>query len=231
MRKITLIAATLALLTVGCASNNDYKLYADTQRAIAQAHRDADIARYQALSKIAETGDSTSKVAAVMSLNMGGGNTSPRVQPVNPPKSMAETALQWTSILLPSLTQVYGISANRQIAITQSNNQAAVAKSTNETFAAMNSNMATSNTAIAGAGFTAVTNVANTGIAQVGTTAAAGLTAVTAVNASSNTAITNVSNAANASIQAVAATIPQLQPNVTTTTTTTTTNNTVPTTP
>ena len=239
MRKITLIVATLALLTVGCASNNDYKLYADTQRAIAQAHRDTDIARYQALSRIAETGDSASKVAAVMSLNMGAGNTSPRIQPVNPPKSIAETALQWTSVLLPSLTQVYGISANRQIAITQSNNQAAVAKSTNETFATMNGNMATSNTAIAGAGFTAVTNVANsgltavtnvanTGMAQVGTTAAAGLTAVTAVNASSNTAITNVSNAANASIQAVSATIPQLQPNVTTTTTN---NTTAPTTP
>lgn len=213
MRKITLIAAALALLTVGCASNNDYKLYADTQRAIAQAHRDADIARYQALSKIAETGDSASKVAAVMSLNMGGGNTSPRVQPVNPPKSMAETALQWTSVLLPSVTSLYGINANRQVAVTQSNNAAAVAKSTNETFATMNSNMATSNTAIANSGLTSATTIANTG-----------LTSVTSV---ANTGMNNLSGLGIKIVE----TIPLLQPNITTTTTnanpvTTTTNNT-----
>lgn len=213
MRKITLITATLALLTVGCASNNDYKLYADTQRAIAQAHRDADIARYQALSKIAETGDSTSKVAAVMSLNMGTGNTSPRVQQVNPPKSLAETALQWTSVLLPSVTSLYGINANRQVAVTQSNNAAAVAKSTNETFATMNSNMATSNTAIANSGLTSATTIANTG-----------LTSVTSV---ANTGMNNLSGLGIKIVE----TIPLLQPNVTTTTTnanpvTTTTNNT-----
>jgi hypothetical protein len=185
----------------------------------------AETARYAALAEIAKTGDSGARVAAVMSINFGSqGGNGPRVQQVAPPKTFGETALQWTSVLLPSLTNIYGITANRQVAVTQSNNQAAVAKSTNETFATMNGNMATSNTAIANAGFTAVTNVANTGIAQVGTTAAAGLTAVTNVNASSNTAITNVSNAANASIKAVADVIPQLQPNVTTTTTT---NNTV----
>ena len=227
MRKTTLFALTLVAVLSGCATNNDYKLYADTQRAIAQAQRDAEVARYQALSKIAESGDSTARVAAVMSLNMGSGGQGTRAPIVNAPKTFGDTALQWTSVLLPSVTSLYGINANRQVAITQSNNQAAVAQSTNATFATMNGNMATSNTAIANAGFTAVTNVANTGIAQVGTTAAAGLAAVTTVNANSNTAITNVSNAANDSIKAVADVIPLLQPNVTTTSTTTTTNNTV----
>jgi hypothetical protein len=191
----------------------------------------SETARYAALAEIAKTGDSGARVAAVMSINFGSqGGNGPRMQQVAPPKTFGETALQWTSVLLPSLTNIYGITANRQVAVTQSNNQAAVAKSTNDTFATMNGNMATSNTAIANAGFTAVTNVANTGIAQVGTTAAAGLTAVTTVNASSNTAITNVANAANTSIQAVADVIPQIQPNVTTSTTTSTTttnNNTV----
>ena len=219
--RIATIAATVMLLT-GCATNNDYKLYAETQQKIAQAQAMSDTARYAALAEIAKTADPGARVAAVMSLNFGSqGGNGPRVQQVNPPKTFGDTALQWTSVLLPSLTNIYGITANRQVAITQSNNQAAVAQSTNATFATMNSNMATSNTAIAGAGFTAVTNVANTGIAQVGTTAAAGLTAVTTVNANSNTAITNVSNAANASIKAVADVIPQLQPTVTTTTTTT----------
>jgi hypothetical protein len=237
MIKNIVIALTVAVMTVGCATNKDYQLYAETQQKIAHAQAMSDTARYAALAEIAKTGDSGARVAAVMSINFGSqtGN-SPKVQQVNPPKTFGDTALQWTSILLPSLTNIYGITANRQVAITQSNNAAAVAKSTNDTFATMNGNMATSNTAIANSGFTAVTtvansgltavtNVANTGIAQVGTTAAAGLTAVTNVNASSNTAITNVANAANTSIKAVADIIPQLQPNVTTTTTT---NNTTP---
>jgi hypothetical protein len=226
MIKNIAIALTVAVMTVGCATNKDYQLYAETQQKIAQAQAMSDTARYAALAEIAKTADPGARVAAVMSINFGSqSGNSPRVQQVNPPKTFGDTALQWTSVLLPSLTQFYSISANRQVAITQSNNAAAVAKSTNDTFATMNGNMATSNTAIANSGFTAVTDVAKTGIAQVGTTAAAGLTAVTNVNASSNTAITNVSNAANTSIQTLIDTIPQLQPNVTTSTTTN--NNTV----
>jgi hypothetical protein len=229
IKLLAILTATVAL--VGCGTTEQYKMYAETQKSIAQANAMAETARYAALAEIAKTGDSGARVAAVMSINFGAqGGNGPRVQQVAPPKSFGETALQWTSVLLPSLTNIYGITANRQVAVTQSNNQAAVAKSTNDTFATMNGNMATSNTAIANSGFTAVTNVANTGIAQVGTTAAAGLTAVTTVNASSNTAITNVANAANTSIQAVADVIPQIQPNVTTSTTTSTTttnNNTV----
>ena len=241
MSKLKLAVLAIALGLAGCASN-DYRLYADTQMKIAQANRDAEIARYQALAKIAETGDSASKVAAVISLNMagGGGGAGPRQAPVNPPLSIGDRALQWTSVLLPSLTQFYSISANRQVAITQSNNAAAVAQSTNSTFASMNAAGHNANVAISGQGFNAVTSVANTGIAQVGSTAAAGLTATTTtaangltaatnISTSANTAITNVSNAANTSIQAISATIPQIQPNVTTntstTTNTTTTNN------
>ena len=235
IKLLAILAASVAL--VGCGTTEQYKMYADTQKSIAQANAMTETARYAALAEIAKTGDSGARVAAVMSINFGAqGGNGPRVQQVAPPKTFGDTALQWTSVLLPSLTNIYGITANRQVAITQSNNAASIAKSTNDTFATMNNNMATSNTAIAGAGFTAVTNVANsgltavtnvanTGIAQVGTTAAAGLTAVTNVNASSNAAITSVSNSAKDSIKAVADIIPQLQPNVTTTTTTN--NNTV----
>ena len=254
MKKLAFIAVAVLALT-GCATNKDYQLYAESQQKIAHANAMAETARYAALAEIAKSGDTASRVAAVMSLNMGAGQGAKAPQQINPPKTFGDTALQWTSVLLPSLTQVYGINANKQVAITQSNNSAAVARSTNETFATMNGNMATSNTAIANAGFTAVTNVANngltavtttaangltattnvanTGIAQVGTTAGAGLTAATNISANANTAITNVSNASNASVQAISATIPQIQPNVTTTnTTTTTTNNTTqPTTP
>ena len=229
MKKIVIMSAISILALTGCATD-DYKRYSETQAAIASARSNAEVARYQALAEIARSGDSTAKVAAVMSLQMGSSQNTPQQQLIAP-RSTGDIALQWASVLVPSVTQLYGINANRQIAITQSNNQAAVAQSTNNTFATMNGNMATSNTAIATAGLTAVTNVAssgltattnvaNTGIAQVGTTAASGLTAVTNVNASSNTAITNLSNAANSSIKAIADVIPQLQPNVTTTTTT-----------
>ncbi len=225
MIKNIAIALTVAVMTVGCATNKDYQLYAETQQKIAHSQAMAETARYAALAEIAKTADPGARVAAVMSINFGSqSGTSPKVQQIAPPKTFGDTALQWTSVLLPSLTNIYGITANRQIAVTQSNNAAAVAQSTNSTFATMNSNMAKSNTDIATAGFTAVTDVAKTGIGQVGTTAAAGLTAVTNVNASSNTAITNVANAANASIKAIADVIPQLQPNVTTSTTTTNNN-------
>ena len=224
MIKNILIASTLAVMTVGCATNKDYQMYAETQQKIAHAQAMAETARYAALAEIAKTADPGARVAAVMSINFGAqGSNSPRVNQVAPPKTFSDTALQWTSVLLPSLTQFYSISANRQVAITQSNNQAAIAQSTNATFATMNGNMAKSNTDIATAGFAAVTDVAKTGIGQVGTTAAAGLTAVTNVNASSNTAITNVANAANASVKAIADVIPQLQPDVTTTNNNTTT--------
>lgn len=248
--KPKLLALCGVIALTGCATK-DYALYAETQQKIAQAQAMSDAARYAALAEIAKQGDSAAKVAAVMSLQMGGGSGSgPRVQQIAPPKSMGETALQWTSVLLPSLTQFYGIAANRQVAITQSNNQAAIAQSTNSTFATMSNNQATSNTAIANAGLTAATNIANSGLTAVTTTAANGLTATqnvatagitgvvttanngltaaTTISNNANTAIVNVSNAANTSIQTISNTIPNLQPNVTTTTTTTNNNLTCP---
>jgi hypothetical protein len=86
-------------------------------------------------------------------MSIQGGNaapqqTSPRLN-LNPPKSWGETALQWTGILLPSVTQLYGISANRQIAITQRNNAAATAASTNQAFSNIANGGFTSNTTIA----------------------------------------------------------------------------------
>lgn len=142
MKKL-LTLASVALLT-GCATN-DYALYAETQKAIAQARAVSEAARYNALAEIAKTGDSAAKVAAVLSIQMGGSPTTQAAQNVAPPKTIGDTALQWTSILLPSLTQIYGINQNARTAITQSNNttaasiaqsnnQAAIAASTNQAF-------------------------------------------------------------------------------------------------
>lgn len=151
--KLTMIALGALILT-GCASN-DYRLYADMQVKIAQAQAQAEAtkeaARYAALAEIAKTGDTTARVAAAMSIQQGNGSgqqTSPKIN-VAPPKSWADTALQWTGVLLPSFTQLYGISANRQIAITQSNNAAATAASTNQAFSTIATGGFTSNTTIA----------------------------------------------------------------------------------
>lgn len=140
VKLLSTVAATVAL--VGCGTTEQYKMYADTQKSIAQANAMAETARYAALAEIAKTGDSGARVAAVMSINFGAqGGNSPRVQQVAPPKTFGETALQWTSVLLPSLTNLYGINANRSIATTQSNNAAATAASTNAAFVGMASNI------------------------------------------------------------------------------------------
>ena len=241
MRKSLLAIVSTCLVVAGCASN-DYGMYVATQQTIAQANAKADAAKYAAIAEIAKSGDSAAKVAAVMSLHMGGGNnnSSQNVQ-VAAPKSLADTALQWASVLLPSLTQVYGMHANRQVAITQSNNQAAIAQSTNSTFASMSNNMAKSNTDIAGAGFNSVTttstnglttatNIANSGLTATRNVADAGITGVVTIGLNGLTTATNISNNgnrsivllsndANASIQSLSNQLPKIQPNVTTTTT------------
>lgn len=160
MIKNTLLALTVAVMTVGCATNEEYRQYAAAQTAAANARSMAEIARYNALAEIAKQGDTAAKVAAVITLNQGSGQHQAQQQ-INPPKSFSDNALQWTSLLLPNLTQFYSISANRQIAITQSNNATAlgVAQSNNATTTATNTanafaNIATTNangmTAIAG---------------------------------------------------------------------------------
>lgn len=162
IKLLAILAATVAL--VGCGTTEQYKMYADTQKSIAQANAVAETARYAALAEIAKTGDAGAKVAAVMSINFGaqGGNGT-RVQQVAPPKTFGETALQWTSVLLPSVTNLYGISANRQIAITQSNNAAATAASTNSAMVNIANGGAAAAAAIANGGTAAATTIATEG--------------------------------------------------------------------
>ncbi len=231
MIKNTLSVLTVAVLTVGCATNQDYKLYSETQQIIAHAEAQKEAARYLALAEIAKQGDTAAKVAAVMSIQFnGGGGNSPKQQ-VAAPVSTSETALRWAGVLLPTFGQFYTISQNSKVAITQSNNstalgmkqsdnQTAVAINTNSAFTTMNGNMATSNTAIANAGLTTANNIATTGLTTASTIATTGLSSVTSV---ANTGMNNLSGLGIKLVDA----LPLLQPNVTTTTTSTstTTNN------
>jgi len=85
MRLIATLLCALAL--TGCA--HEYAAYAEAHKAQAAAQT----ARYQALADIAKQGDTTAKVAAVMSLQMGGSQQNAQI---NAPKSWADYAMQWT---------------------------------------------------------------------------------------------------------------------------------------
>jgi hypothetical protein len=124
-----LIAILAALSLTGCATA-EYQAYADAHKAQAAAQT----ARYQALAEIAKQGDTTAKVAAVMSLQMGGGQQNTQI---NAPKSWADYALQWTGLLLPTVGQIYTINKQTSLGMRQSDNATAVAVSTNNAFVGM----------------------------------------------------------------------------------------------
>lgn len=122
-----LVLAILVLLA-GCASN--YEKYAEIHIANAQA----EAARFKAMEAIAESGDTTTKVAAMFALQRSG-NGAQNV--IAAPKTASEQILQWLGVLAPVLVQGYGIHANQQIATTQSNNATALGISTNQAFVGM----------------------------------------------------------------------------------------------
>jgi hypothetical protein len=125
MKLIAPIIAVLAL--TGCATNSEYAAYADAHKAQAAAQA----ARYQALADIARQGDTTAKVAAVMSLQMGGGQQNAQIAA---PKSWADHALQWTGLLLPTVGQIYTVNKQTSLGMRQSDNATALGISTNAAF-------------------------------------------------------------------------------------------------
>jgi len=150
MRLIAIILCALAL--TGCATK-EYQAYAEVHKAQAAAQT----ARFQALADIARQGDTTAKVAAVMSLQMGGGGQ--QNQQVIDPKSWADHALQWTGLLLPTVGQIYTINKQTGLGMRQSDNATALGISTNAAFVSMASkiqapaaNMTISGSGVIGAG-------------------------------------------------------------------------------
>lgn len=167
MRSIIAISIA-ALLAAGCA-NTDYKMYSETQQKIAQAYAVAETARYNALAEIAKNGDSAAKVAAVLSLQMGNGGNQRREQQVAPPTTLGDTALKWTSVLLPSFTQFYTVQRNTAVSMRQSDNQAAIAISTNKAFSDISAAGHTANKDIATSGFNAINQSNTAGFNALGT--------------------------------------------------------------
>lgn len=123
---LTLLAA---LALTACASP-DYEQYAKAQESIAISKSQSDAARYRAMSDIAVSGDSSAKVAAVMAMALSQGNA--QTQQIAAPQP--NQALQWASILVPGLTQIYGIRANADVAMRSSDNAAATSAATTAGF-------------------------------------------------------------------------------------------------
>lgn len=113
-----LLIIAMAIVLAGCASP-EYLQYAKSTEA-------ASIARSQALSEIAKSGD-TAAVAATMALALSAGQS--QLQAPQP-----NQILQWAQILVPGLVQAYGIKQNASVAINASNNAASTSQATTAGF-------------------------------------------------------------------------------------------------
>lgn len=103
-RIITAILAGSALFLTGCATNYDGYIAAVNKQAEVENNR------LMALTRIAETGDSNVKLTAALTLAFGraaGGGVT-----VQPPQ---DKALQWASILVPGLTNLYSIQQGTRV--------------------------------------------------------------------------------------------------------------------
>lgn len=131
------LIATLAasFFVVGCSTTSDYYKSVDASNARAveasRAQSEADAARYMALSRIAESGDSAAKVAAVMALALGGQGRTPNMAVAQAPQN---EALQWASILVPGVTQGLSIYYGAKQNMNASDNATKLGINTNQTF-------------------------------------------------------------------------------------------------
>lgn len=130
----TLITAAALALT-GCSTAGDYYKSVDASNAhnvsLAKAHAEAEAIRYQALMRIAESGDATAKVAATMALALGANTRQVQAAVAQPQRS---EALEWASILVPGVTQGLSIYYNTKASINANNNATALGLNTNTTF-------------------------------------------------------------------------------------------------
>jgi hypothetical protein len=146
-----LIAIPIVLALTGCAST-EYAAYAEAQKARASA----DAARYAALAKIAEMGDTTAKVAAVISLNVQG-NQQPQMAM---PRSWADYALTFTGALLPVVGQMYAVNKQTSLGIRQSDNATLLGISQANSNRDVQTATVTGFSAMAGLGFKATSDIA-----------------------------------------------------------------------
>jgi len=120
----------LAILVVGCAgSSAEYYAaiqHANEQRAAVElAKAEAESARMEALKSFAYSEDEGARAAAVMGITFAGNqndsknNGSTGMAMPRQPESTGDTVLKWASVLVPSLTNLYGMNRNSAVQMEQ----------------------------------------------------------------------------------------------------------------
>ena len=129
MKKLT-IALAAALTLTACATGNEAYYAAIKEREQRQAEQ--ELRSDTAIAQMAAAGDAQAKGMAIMYFASKGQNKAAQ-QAIAAPKGIAEQILPWASLLVPSLTQIYGIQSQTDIAITNSNNSLEGRKDDNAT--------------------------------------------------------------------------------------------------
>jgi len=195
MKTITLALLTALLVITGCASTNS--LYYESVQKTAEANARAVQAKFDALSKIASSGDGQAASAAVMALAL---TSTPNSQPI-PQKS---EAIQWASILASPVTSLgmMWMQADSAKTMARYNTRVDLAqvKADAETQQALYGSFSD----ISNAGFTAVGNVDYTpfidGMVDLGTTGMDNLTTLGTAGFDANTNIATAGFDANTDI-------------------------------
>jgi hypothetical protein len=123
-----LLALIPAILLTACATGNDAYYNAIAEREKRQA--DNELRADTAIANMAATGDAQAKGMGLMYFALKAQNKSQTM--IAAPKSVAEQILPWASLLVPSLTQIYGIKSQTDVAIINSNNALKGQESSNE---------------------------------------------------------------------------------------------------
>jgi hypothetical protein len=127
MKLIATIAAALTL--TACATSNDAYYAAIAAREARQAEQ--ELRADTAIAQMASSGDAQAKGMAIMHFAMKANNAKSSQQMIAAPKSTAEALLPWAALIVPSITQLYSITKNAEIAINSSNNALAGKKDDN----------------------------------------------------------------------------------------------------
>lgn len=124
--KLAIAALLVASTLTGCATGQSEYYAVEKERHITEGKR------WEAMGKIAESGDTTVKTVAMVTMGAAAHGSS--AQATAAPRSPVDTLLQAAGIFVPAIVQGYGIRANSQVNMRQSDNAAATAISTNNAF-------------------------------------------------------------------------------------------------
>jgi hypothetical protein len=128
MKRI-ILATAVALTLTACATSQDAYYNAISEREKRQAEQEmrADMA----VADMAAKGDAQAKGMGLMYFALKSAGSKQVQQAIAAPKSTAEALLPWAALIVPSITQIYSITKNAEMAINSSNNALAAQQSNN----------------------------------------------------------------------------------------------------